>query len=333
MYVTGMNIAASTDPGGAIVSVVTLTPAPHAGTNPARAYLAGLAESGRRGMATALTQAADVLTQGAGTIDTTPWHHLTPDHVTAIKRQLTDGGAAPATVNRMVSALRGVARSAWRAGLITAEQQARINDVPLAKARRLPRGRHVDAAEIRALFAAVGSDPAGARDAAMLSLLYGGGLRRSEAVAVQAADYDTATGALTIRQGKGGHQRIVHATNGGAEAIAAWLRVRGDHDGAVLAAVGKGGRVDRSGQPMTGSAVHERLRVLATRAGVASFSPHDLRRSFVGALLDAGADVGAVQGLAGHASVNTTLRYDRRPETARRKAAELLHVPYHAPAA
>ncbi|TET42525.1 MAG: site-specific integrase [Dehalococcoidia bacterium] len=59
-----------------------------------------------------------------------------------------------------------------------------------------------------------------------------------------------------------------------------------------------------------------------------NFNPHGLQRNFVSDLLEASADIAIVSKMAGHSNVQITARYDRRPEEAKRKAAELLHVPY-----
>jgi len=79
---------------------------------------------------------------------------------------------------------------------------------------------------------------------------------------------------------------------------------------------------------MTDQAILYILRMRVGQAGVAPFTPHDLRRSFISHLLDCGADISTVQRMAGHANVTTTARYDRRGEEAKRKAAALLIVPF-----
>jgi site-specific recombinase XerD len=70
------------------------------------------------------------------------------------------------------------------------------------------------------------------------------------------------------------------------------------------------------------------LNKRAQQAGIKNFSPQDLRRTFIAHLLDAGADIATVSKMAGHANIQTTARYDHRPEEARKRAAELLRVPY-----
>lgn len=79
---------------------------------------------------------------------------------------------------------------------------------------------------------------------------------------------------------------------------------------------------------MTDQAVMVVLEKRARQAKIKSVSPHDLRRSFITHLLDGGADALSVQKLAGHANTQTTLRYDRRDEKAKRKAVEVLYVPF-----
>lgn len=79
---------------------------------------------------------------------------------------------------------------------------------------------------------------------------------------------------------------------------------------------------------LTDKAVTWILSVRAAQASVATFSPHDLRRTFISTLLAAGADLATVAELAGHANIATTARYDRRGEAAKRKAAALLRIPF-----
>jgi len=165
-----------------------------------------------------------------------------------------------------------------------------------------------------------------ARDAALLAVLYGAGVRRAEAVALDVADYDPESGALTIRRGKGNKARVMYATNGAREALAAWLRVRGTEPGPLFVPVDKAGRIAL--RRLTAESVFDRLQALAKRAGVQRFSPHDMRRSFISDLLDNGADLAVVQAMAGHANPATTARYDRRGERAKQRAAGLLLVPY-----
>ncbi len=190
------------------------------------------------------------------------------------------------------------------------------------------RGRALDRGEVGALFRACAADPtaAGTRDAALLAVLCALGLRRSEVVALDRGDYTAQSEALVVRAGKGNKARLAYATGGAARALDAWLQVRGAEPGPLFWPVNKAGRLTT--RRLTDQAVLTILRKRAAQASVPTFSPHDLRRTFISDLLDAGADISTVQSLAGHAQVTTTQRYDRRGEATRRRAAGLLQVPY-----
>jgi integrase len=295
--------------------------------HPVAVYLAGLAAGSRPTMRTALRVIADLLSPGADELSV-PWSALDFAHMTAIRSRIA-ARFAPATANRMLAALRGVLRAAFRLGLMTAEQLTRACAIEPVRGARVLRGRALSAGELRVLFESCTGGPAGAaRNAALLGLLYGGGLRRAEVVGLDLADYDADTGALRVL-GKGNKQRVVFAPAGTRSALAAWLAVRGTGPGPLLFPVTKGGVVIV--RRMTPGAIAQVVERLAARAKVVRFSPHDLRRTFVGDLLDAGADIVTVQAQAGHSSPTTTARYDRRGDRAKQRAAELLHVPFAPP--
>ena len=188
------------------------------------------------------------------------------------------------------------------------------------------KGRALSSGELRTLFEACDvSKAGGARNAALLGLAYGAGLRRAEIVGLDLADFDAAAGKLTVR-GKGNKERLGWVTNGSRDALEAWLLYRGGEPGPLFMPVTKGGAIIR--HRMTDGAIAELVRRLAKRSRIAPFSPHDMRPSMISDLLDSGADIATVQQLAGHASPTTTSRYDRRGDRARKRAAELLHVPF-----
>lgn len=294
--------------------------------DPLAVYLARLGAGSRRTMRAGLELVARLLTDGRADAADLPWWELRYQHTQAIRAALLDAGYAPATVRKTLSALRGVLQESWRLGLMAADDYHRAIDLPTIHGERLPAGRGLGAGELRALFAACHPTPSRALDAAVLALLYGAGLRRAEAVAVELGDYSPVDGGLAVRTAKGGRERRVFLTGGAQAAVDAWLTIRGSQPGPLLCPVRKDGAVTI--RRMTPDALYRRLQRLGGHAGVDRFSPHDLRRSFVSDLLDAGADLAAVQALAGHRRPETTSRYDRRPDTARRRAATLLHVPY-----
>ncbi len=106
--------------------------------------------------------------------------------------------------------------------------------------------------------------------------------------------------------------------------LAAWRAIRGTRPGPLFNPITKGGRIlDRR---ITSQSIYNMMERRRIQAGIKPFSPHDLRRSFITDLLSANVGLEIAQQLAGHSSPETTTRYDKRPEAAKRRAVAKLHL-------
>lgn len=309
-----------------VASLVLQTPPPLT-EQPAAVYLSGLGLGSRRTMRQALDVMAGLLTNGGANALTLNWAALRYKHTAALRAALIEKYAA-ATTNKMLGGLRRVLKEALLLELMDPQDYARAVAVKGVKVfSDEPRGRALSKEEISDLLKICLDDPnqaMGARDAALVAILRGGGLRREEVVKLDLKDLDHTTGALKIRCGKGGKSRTVYLPPGLLALVEDWLNIRGSAKGAILCHIRKGGRiVVRS---LTPQSVWYLLEKRATQAGVNDFSPHDFRRTFISDLLDAKTDLATVQQLAGHADPATTSRYDRRGEETKRRAVQALDI-------
>jgi integrase/recombinase XerD len=225
------------------------------------------------------------------------------DLLLALRRMRT-AGRSPRSVARWLVAVRGFYGWLAHDGAIADNPAARLE--PPKVWNTLP--KVLDGTDVERLLEAPNREmPRGARDAAMLELLYATGLRASELCGLRLHDLRLDAGYLRC-VGKGSKERVVPI---GAEANAALQAYLASARPALLA----GRRSDavfvgRAGAPLTRQGFWKLTKAHGRRAGIrASLSPHVVRHSFATHLLENGADLRAVQMLLGHADISTTQIY------------------------
>lgn len=253
-----------------------------------------------------------------------PWSRVTPELALNARSALA-AKYRPASSNRHLAALRGVLAEAGVLNEALRKATKRIAGT------NLPSDRALSLNDLGALLGACAQDtrpvkrratertqrPAGARDAAVLALIFSG-LRRAEVCALDVEAYQPGARVLRV-VGKGERVRDVPLHEGACRALDAWLAVRGREAGPLVQSLNKGGRI--TGRLST-NAVYRICQERAGEAGVQRFAPHDARRYAAGAVLDVGAELSLTASYLGHADVRTTARYDRRGFTRLRRAVE-----------
>lgn len=241
------------------------------------------------------------------------------DTLRAFIRSETTRGLSPRSAARTVSALRSFGAWLELRGLVESNP---AGTVPIPKTgRKLP--GFLGISEVMMVLDSYDvTTMAGIRNRSVVELLYGSGIRVSEASDAKLSDLDFQRGLLRVVSGKGGRDRIVPVASLSLDVIASWVRVRAGFtrlhpDSPWLFVSARGRRLD----PRDIRRIVEKGVLGAARALGAT--PHTFRHSFATHLLDRGADLRAVQELLGHASLSTTQIYthltgDRLREVYRR---------------
>ena len=237
--------------------------------------------------------------------------HLSLDVIRGYLGELYRQGQARTSVARKVSALRTFTRYLRREGFIDADPA--VLAVAPKREQKVP--AHLSVDEMSQLLEMPDiSTPLGRRDRAILELFYASGIRLSELVALDLEDVDL-SGRMVRVMGKGRKERIVPFNKSAEKCLRQWYSDRAaltrsdDHrrrtsdQASPLFVNARGGRLTgRSVQRM----VARYVATCSTRFGI---SPHALRHSFATHLLQAGADLRAIQELLGHVRLSTTQRY------------------------
>lgn len=291
-----------------------------ADSSPVEVFFNRLSPGSRRGFRIQLEHISRFLSEGQVSFQEFDWASLTYADTSRVRQMLVQK-FSPRGANHAICGLRGVLKEAWRLGLMPHEQYVRATDLARVRGNSKPKGRVLSLEELVALFRVCKEDEsaAGIRDAAMLAVLYGTGLRRSELVSLNMEDYSRPDGILTVH-GKGNTYRLAYAVGEAKAMLDAWVKFRTTTAGPLFTSVSKADEIGNL--PLSCEAVRFILLRRAEQSGVQPFSPHDLRRTTATHLLEKGVDLSVVQQMLGHKNISTTVIYDHRGERAKCNAGE-----------
>jgi site-specific recombinase XerD len=230
--------------------------------------------------------------------------------VSAWRVSLEDRGLGSSSIIIRMSAIRKLAAEAADNGLLAPELAAGISRVKSAKTQGVRTGNWLSQRQAQALLSAPDiTTLRGLRDRAILAVLLGCGLRRSEVAALTFVHLQQRDGRWCIVDlvGKNGRVRTAPMPTWVKVAVDAWTSPAGVTEGYVFRPVNRAGRI--TGEALGEKVVWQLIKPYADDAGVPGIAPHDLRRTCAKLCRAGGGELEQIQLLLGHASVQTTERY------------------------
>ncbi|MFY8328776.1 tyrosine-type recombinase/integrase [Pseudoalteromonas sp. ZZD1] len=292
---------------------------------PTECYLNNLAPTGRKAVISLIKSVKKtlLLTEKLAAL---PLHKLSFEQLSKLKQSLVLNNKSARTIQLTFQVIKAIAKTAFLMNLIEQHELEKFNVLKLPHIEPSLKGKSLTATQLKSMLKQPCTPPSviNVRDIALLALMAGAGLRRSEVSALKLSDFSIDDQLVVIHKGKGNRTRTQYLPVWVLESLSSWLTVRGKNEGPLFCVVLNGKVIQARG--ISPETIYSVVTARTRHALGEKFTPHDMRRTYISSLLANGVDISTVSKLAGHNSILTTQLYDKRGADSLRRAVNTLSV-------
>ena len=292
---------------------------------PTECYLNNLAPTGRKAVISLIKSVKNTLLLH-DKLAALPLHKLSFEQLSSLKQSLVFNNKSARTIQLTFQVIKAIAKTAFLMNLIEQHELEKFNVLKLPHIEPSLKGKSLSATQLKSILKQPYTPPSiiNTRDIALLALMAGAGLRRSEVSALKLSDFSMADQLVVIHKGKGNRTRTQYLPVWVLAYLSSWLTVRGKNEGSLFCVVLNGKVIQARG--ISPETIYSVVTARTNYVLGEKFTPHDMRRTYISSLLANGVDISTVSKLAGHKSIITTQLYDKRGADSLKRAVNTLSV-------
>ena len=292
---------------------------------PTECYLNNLAPTGRKAVISLIKSVKNTLLLN-DKLAALPLHKLSFEQLSTLRQSLVLNNKSARTIQLTFQVIKAIAKTAFLMNLIGQHELEKFNVLKLPHIEPSLKGKSLTATQLKSILKQPYTVPSiiNVRDIALLALMAGAGLRRSEVSALKLSDFSMADQLVVIHKGKGNRTRTQYLPVWVLEYLSSWLTVRGKNEGPLFCVVLNGRAIQARG--ISPETIYSVVTAITNHVLGEKFTPHDMRRTYISSLLANGVDISTVSKLAGHKSIITTQLYDKRGVDSLKRAVNTLSV-------
>ena len=292
---------------------------------PTECYLNNLAPTGRKAVISLIKSVKHTLLLN-DKLAALPLHKLSFEQLSTLRQSLILNNKSARTIQLTFRVIKAIAKTAFLMNLIGQHELEKFNVLKLPHIEPSLKGKSLTATQLNSILKQPYTVHSiiNVRDIALLALMAGAGLRRSEVSALKLSDFSMADQLVVIHKGKGNRTRTQYLPVWVLEYLSSWLTVRGKNEGPLFCVVLNGRAIQARG--ISPETIYSVVTARTNHVLGEKFTPHDMRRTYISSLLANGVDISTVSKLAGHKSIITTQLYDKRGADSLKRAVNTLSV-------